>query len=184
METASPAFNILLASTSIRFVLVRRVGLVREILTTFFFSEGVTETSPAALISSFFARSTVAREDTEFLETLPASFWKSFSRGAFDGELSHLEKMIDNQPLFPITFARALPLAHAEAVGAWVRRTLGPSLLLDVSIDPSVSAGCRFIWRDRLYDFSLPRLLEEKKNELVAALVPARAEARAGNTSS
>ncbi|HQU08242.1 MAG: hypothetical protein B7X04_04080 [Parcubacteria group bacterium 21-54-25] len=164
---ASSAFSMVLATTSVRSVLVYRLGVLHEFLTAVFFS-GAADAAGEASIASFVARHNASPDDATFLRSLPASFWHALPRDSFEHELSRMDEDLKAQPLFPLTLAQPLPARLLETIGAWVRQEIGRDLLVDVAIDPSVVAGCRFVWRDHLHDFSFPHLIASQSTALAA----------------
>lgn len=55
---------------------------------------------------------------------------------------------------------------QVEQLGVWLRGNIQPNILMSLHIDPRVTGGCSFIWKDVYYDFSLRYFIDKKKDEI------------------
>ena len=56
--------------------------------------------------------------------------------------------------------------SQVEQLGVWVRTNIQPNILISLHIDPRVTGGCSFIWKDVYHDFSLRYFIDKKKKEI------------------
>lgn len=164
-----------LQHTYIRSNLVYRISLLTEFLNFVFFTDndkGVKENT----IEQFAKNSRESPRDISFLKTLPQSFLEAFTRDSFREELDNISKELEHLPVLSITVPIALPFEHIEAIGQWIRNVINPNSMLDISVDSTISAGCMFVWKDILYDFSLEHYLNLHKKEIYTQIVSSLSE--------
>ncbi len=161
----------LLAHTYIRTDMVYRLSLVAEFLNFAFFTDGAT-TITKETFSHFAKLSRDPLQDSTFLQELPLSFWNTFTRNSFQKTLDRMEEEIASVPTLPLTIPIAIPSEQMAQVGQWVRTVVGENTLLDISIDQTLAAGCQFVWKDKMYDFSFAHYEEAHLQELAEQLSP------------
>lgn len=111
---------------------------------------------------------TLSKEESDWLKTLPDSFYQQFNKDNAYSVFTGLENKINQ--LTPLTIY--LPFTTDEEVasqiGSSARTTLqNPHLLLDRKHDPLLIAGCALSWKGIYKDYSLRARIEEKKSEVL-----------------
>lgn len=110
----------------------------------------------------------LAKEDLDFLKTLPDDLFRQFNKDNAYSVFTGLENKINQ--LIPLTIY--LPFTADEEVmaqiGSSARTTLqNPHLILDSKYDPLLIAGCALSWKGIYKDYSLKARIEEKKGEVL-----------------
>lgn len=143
----------------------QRISLVREFFEFIFFTKRDASASKDG-IEQFAVYSKKSLDDITFLRTLPPSFLDVFTQDSLYETLNRLSEDSKQLKTLSLTVPIALSRADVVAIGTWAHQELDPDLLLDVAVDPSVVAGCRLVWNNRLYDFSFDHYLTENKTAL------------------
>ena len=154
--------SILVATTYSRADLAYRIGLLREFLEFAFFSSNTTEITKDVLAA--FEEKGHAVADIEFLRTLPLTFFETFTKESFYAELDALTVQSQKLPTLTLTVPVVLDLASREALGVWVRKEVGPEVLLEISTDAGIATGCQIVWGNTLYDFGFDHALHTTKS--------------------
>lgn len=84
--------------------------------------------------------------------------------------LDQLSRLKTEAPLIHISFAAEPSAAFLAKLIDWLRREIHPQLLLQVGLQPSITAGCIVRTTNKLFDFSLRHHLTEQRAELVHLL--------------
>lgn len=143
----------------------QNISLVREFLEFIFFTKRDVSASRDG-IEQFAVYSKKPLADIAFLRALPPSFFDAFTQESLYEILNRLSEDSKQLKTLSLTVPIALSRADVVAIGTWAHQEVDPDLLLDVAVDPSVAVGCRLVWNNRLYDFSLDRYLTENKAAL------------------
>ncbi len=159
-----------LQHTYVRSNLVYRISLLTKFLNFVFFTENDKDVKEN-MIEQFAKNSREPPKDIDFLRALPQSFLETFTRNSFREELDKMSKELEHLSVLSITVPITLPFEHIEAIGQWVRNVISHNAMLDVSVDPTISAGCMFVWKDILYDFSFEHYLNLHKKEIYTQIV-------------
>lgn len=123
------------------------------------------------LLKAFFGNpgaTTPQQKDLDWLNTLPGTFYKNFTKDNVYKIFDDLEKLISQLQVLTIY----LPIETNEnislQIGSFARKTLqNPTLLLDTKLDPFLIAGPAFSWKGVYKDYSLRSRIEEKKEEIL-----------------
>jgi len=135
--------------------------LKSNLLKTFF--GGITSTSEESKPTS----EVTHPEDSNWLKSLPQSFYQQFNKDNVYQIFSDLEKMTTNLPILTMYLAFEPDEATLNQLGTFVRQTFNfPLLLLDIKINPNLIAGTALVWKGIYKDYSLHAKIEEKRNEI------------------
>ncbi len=171
--TDSP-FTLLVQHTNVRSHLVYRISLLGEFFDFIFFTENTSIINDGS-IDRFASQREESQQDIDFLKMLPQTFMNAFARDSFHEVLHGMSEELQKLPILSLTVPVKFQFEQTNAIGEWARKTLDKNVMLDISIDTNVSVGCRFVWKDVLYDFSLEhyRRLHEKElhTRLMSSLV-------------
>lgn len=141
------------------------ISLVREFFEFIFFTKRNASASKDG-IEQFAAYSKKPLADIAFLRALPSSFLDAFTQESLYETLNRLSEDSKQLKTLSLTVPIVLSRADVVAIGIWAHQEVDPDLLLDVAVNPSIAAGCRLVWNNRLYDFSLDRYLTENQAAL------------------
>ncbi|OGE27583.1 hypothetical protein A2867_03685 [Candidatus Daviesbacteria bacterium RIFCSPHIGHO2_01_FULL_40_11] len=107
-------------------------------------------------------------QDSNWLKSLPSSFYQKFNKDNIYNIFSGLEKIGTNTPILTMHLAFELNDTTLSQIGAFTRKTFdSPSLLLDIKVDPNLIAGTALSWKGVYRDYSLRAKLEQKRQELL-----------------
>lgn len=152
-----------------------RIGVLKEFLEFAFFTAHYERITGEAIDA--FGKDGRPVADIAFLRSLPAPFFDGLTQASFSAELDRVADAVRALPTLSLTVPVMLDDEGRDAVGAWVRKEVGRDVMLDLSIDPDIAAGCQVVWHDRLYDFSLDHYLGASRTafdeRVRAALSPA-----------
>jgi hypothetical protein len=81
-----------------------------------------------------------------------------------------IEDALAQSPQVVLYVPVRLPEASLEHIGTWFRESIQQRTLFEVHVDPSVIGGCGFIWNGHYYDYSLSRLLHERRDDIAETL--------------
>ncbi len=161
----------LIQCTYIRSDLVYRISLLGEFFDFIFF----TDRGPFVkkdMVDHFANQRKETPQDIDFLKDLPQSFIEIFKRDSFRKVLDKMSEELQHLPTLSITAPVELPTEQMGTIGKWARESIDPNVVLDISIDETISVGCRFVWKDILYDFSLEHYFGSHEKELYTRLTP------------
>jgi F0F1-type ATP synthase delta subunit len=85
--------------------------------------------------------------------------------------LAVLEQLKSQAPLLRVSFANEPDREALQKIVAWLRQKIDPRIIIQVGLQPTITAGVIVQTSKRRYDLSLRRYLEERRQELVKALV-------------
>jgi F0F1-type ATP synthase delta subunit len=147
-----------------------RLSVVREFFEYAFFTKRVTQAS-VSLVDDFVASTSKTPAEAVFLKSLPDNFLSAVTQASFYNALDTLEA--DYKKLDTITLT--VPVLFSEndiaEIGQWVRREIAEDLVLECTVDASIIAGCRVVWRAHVYDFSFEHYFEKARENIRAKLV-------------
>ncbi|HFC10963.1 MAG TPA: hypothetical protein ENJ75_02110 [Candidatus Kaiserbacteria bacterium] len=141
------------------------IGVLKEFLEYLFFTEHVSSPNQDT-IASFAQKKEYGEQDTFFLERLPESFFKVFSQESFYKKLEQLADEAKNLPTLSLVVPVVLKPKQISEIGTWAREKILDNILLDIDVDPTISAGCQIVWNDILYDFGLNRQIKNHQTEI------------------
>ena len=146
--------NIILKDTYSLTQFKHRVRLLKSNLLETFFGGGSENLSSVT-------------QDSNWLKSLPASFYQKFNKDNVYSILADLEKTTTNLPILTMYLAFEPDDASINQLGVLTRQTFGLSfLLLDIKFDHSLIAGAAFSWKGIYKDYSLRAKIEELRNEI------------------
>lgn len=141
--------------------LVERIGLMRKYYERFLFqaNENVT------------LREVVKEEcDPHTLRALEE--WNTaFEKDAIQPimvyeALESVQEDLAGVPSITLYVPVRLAPEHVERLGVWFRENVQPNILISLHVDPRMTGGCGFIWKDVYYDFSLRYFIEKNREEI------------------
>jgi hypothetical protein len=137
-----------------------RVRLLREKLVSQFF--GNKELSYDELVGHSL------KENIEWLNALSPEFLNQFNKDNVYQVFKDLEVEVEKIQTMVLYVAVGLPEKETDEIGAFLRKLTGKLLLVDIKVDPSLLAGCAFVWNGIYKDYSLRKKIEENRNEILA----------------
>ena len=142
-----------------------KIELLKEFFEFAFFKRHATSITDA-VIDAFGKDGGRSAEDGEYLEALRGAFFADWTEQNFYGILADFEGRAKTAPTFELVTPAALLPIRLKQIGEWVRKEVGGEVLLAVEVDPSIAAGCRFVWKNTMYDFSLAYYLKREHERL------------------
>ena len=123
------------------------------------------------LLRAFFGGQTEnlspSTQDSNWLKSLPESFYQKFNQENVYKIFSDLEKMSTGLPILTMYLTFEPDDVTLNQLGILTRKTFDSiSLLLDIKIDPNLIAGTALSWKGVYKDYSLKAKIEEKRNEI------------------
>ncbi|MGH7141202.1 MAG: hypothetical protein ACREGH_01020 [Minisyncoccia bacterium] len=94
----------------------------------------------------------------------------AFSRSDLHERIEEVKKHIEGAPELVVYAPVAFGLEALRALGGWCRANIDPNVFLEMRVDPGVIGGCSFVWRDKLYDFSLALRMRAHTKEMAARI--------------
>jgi len=146
----------------------RQLALLKEFFEYSFFSDSPKEPSKKTLKA--FLKEKEADEFKNYsyaILDLKDDFLKQFDKENFYRLFQESENEAENFPILVLYLPVSFSLKELALFGKWFRENLDENIFLDIKVDNSIVAGCMFVWKNRLYDLSLKKMLNEKKNEIV-----------------
>lgn len=105
-------------------------------------------------------------QELNWLKSLPENFYQKFNKDNVYQILSDLDKEIAKLPILTILLTFEPDEVTFSSLGMFARKIFGPSLMLDIKLDPRLIAGAALIWNGVYRDYSLRAKIEEKKVEI------------------
>lgn len=149
---------------------VQAIGVMREFLTKSFFALGEQSVEYEKVIGLYKKEGSDV-SDVRVLEMLPRDIWHQFKKDSFNDVLDMVLQELDTVPTLPITVPISFNVQQLSALSEWVRSEIKSEILLDVTVDPEIIAGCRFVWNNTLHDFSLHRYIRDNHESLQNTVV-------------
>ncbi len=81
-----------------------------------------------------------------------------------------LEKIRNSAPLMHMSFSSDPSPLFLQKLVTWLRTNIGPTVLLQVGLQPTIGAGCILRTTNRHFDFSLRQKFVKEKNTLINKL--------------
>lgn len=109
------------------------------------------------------------KEEAAWVDSLGPDFLSQFKRDDFHEVFEELDKSIS--ALQPLVIYLAFDPGPSQIIliGAWLRQNYNKTFIFDIKIDPSLIAGCAFIWRGVYKDYSLKGRLQENQDKISSA---------------
>lgn len=159
----------LLATTYRRSDIAYRLSLVREYAEYVLFTlQSATLTTTS--VDAFCAAKEKEECDGDFLKQLSPGFFADLTTKTLYTELDAVRAECERLPTLSLVVPVGLTPTMAAHIGAWVRHTLAPTGLIEVSVDPSVVAGCRVVWQNQRTDLSYERAVIRRASALQRAI--------------
>lgn len=109
----------------------------------------------------------LSTQDSNWLKSLPESFYQKFNKDNVYEIFSGLEKEIETLKILTLYLSFEPDELTLSQIGFSARKTFNLSLLLlDIKVDPNLIAGPAMTWKGVYRDYSLRAKLEEKKQDL------------------
>lgn len=147
-----------------------RLSLVREFFEYAFFTKRAAQVS-LSVVDDFVANTNKTPAEAAFLRSLPERFFSTLTQASLYDTLDDLETEYKKLDTITLTVPVLFPENDVAEIGQWVRREIRQDLVLEFTVDPSVVAGCRVVWRSRVYDFSFEHYFDKAREGVRAKLV-------------
>lgn len=146
--------NIILKSTYSLGLLKHRLRVLKtNLLKTFFGSQ--TNDDP------------LNPEDLNWLQSLPASFYKQFNKDNVYQIFAAFETSITKLTTLTLFLTFEPDETTVNQIGSYCRQNFNfPDLLLDIKLDPNLIAGTALVWKGVYRDYSLRAKIDSKKGEV------------------
>ncbi len=156
--------------TYIRSDFVYKISLLNEFFDFVFFTDH-DSVANKEIIEYFANKRKEPQKDIDFLKSLSQEFMERFTHNSFRKVLQDMSDELQRLPVLSITVPVAFSLEHTNAIGEWVREKIASNIILDVSVNSTVSVGCRFVWKNIMHDFSIEHYLKLHEDDLSTQLI-------------
>lgn len=154
-STPKELLDRILASTYSMTDAIRRLRSVKQFLINQLFASAISE----------FSADTQA--DTAWLSGLGADFFKNFNQNNVYQLIEEIDKELKKVQPLVIYLPFEMPAGEVVRVGLYLRKTFGPTFLVDIKIDPNLIAGCALAWNNSYKDYSLRVKISENKLKIL-----------------
>lgn len=107
------------------------------------------------------------REDFAWLNSLTDDFYGAFNKENFTTTFLELEKYISWIKPLVVHLPFDLPTDEIKKLGTYLRKNFASVMVMDIKIDPSLIGGCALVWNGIYKDYSIRKVLEENKVEII-----------------
>lgn len=136
--------------------LTRRVNLLKEVTSKKVFGGESTNLEEY-----------IQREDLAWLKVLPPNFFSAFNKENFTTTFLELEKYISWIKPLVVHLPFDLPTDEIKKLGTYLRKNFASVMVMDIKIDPSLIGGCALVWNGVYKDYSIRKVLEENKVDII-----------------
>lgn len=122
------------------------------------------------LLKLFFGNSNnlpVSPQDSNWLKSLPESFYQNFNKDNVYKIFSDLEEQSKKMEVLVMYLTFEPNDITLHQINSYIKKTFSSTFLLDIKFDPSLIAGTAMVWKGILRDYSLRASIEDKKGEIV-----------------
>ena len=166
-------FQTIVRHTYTRSDFLYRMSLLKEFLEFIFFVDQKYIVNQESL-SKFIQQNKKTSKDLEFLTQLSQSSLALFTKDSFYDSLDKMSEESKQLETLSLVLAIELPAAALERIGTWARRVIAKDILLEISIDPSITAGCQIILKKALHDFSFAHYIQKNADKLHSNIILSR----------
>lgn len=82
----------------------------------------------------------------------------------------YLTLLIGKAPVLHMSFASEPSAAFMSKIVVWIRDSIHPQAVINIGLQPSITAGCVLRTANKQFDFSLRQSFEDKRSLLAEAL--------------
>ncbi|MFI5271065.1 MAG: hypothetical protein ACHQT9_03415 [Candidatus Saccharimonadales bacterium] len=86
--------------------------------------------------------------------------------------MSFLNETKQNAPILHISFGSEPTNKFLENLMTWIRKELGPNILLTIGFQPAIGAGCMLRSTNKFFDMSLKQTFVDKRPLLLEQIIP------------
>jgi hypothetical protein len=86
--------------------------------------------------------------------------------------MSFLNDTKKNAPILHISFGSEPTSTFLESLMTWIRKELGPNILLTIGFQPTIGAGCILRSTNKFFDMSLRQTFIDKRPILLEQVIP------------
>ena len=151
----------ILTSSFVKADVMRRIRIIREYLEQRFFTPEGTKDLP-----EFFKATKIAEEDQGAINAWGKDFFTSFTKENAYDLIEHVLTKVKDLPTVNLYVPMEVSPEEAPKLGAWFRRNVGSTILIEVHVEPTTFGGCAFAWNGVYYDFSLRHYMHNKMTEI------------------
>lgn len=156
-----------MANTYTRYDLLARLAIVGRLIERRNYSAEELG-SWRDLLRSSVEQSEEHRTHLQAIEQWGEEFLNGLAAGDVYRQIEELEQEAGQCPSIKIFVPRLLSPEAKTEVGEWLRSEVDSRLFLDIRLTGRILVGCALGWQSRYYDFSLSRLLADKRPEIVS----------------
>ena len=140
--------------------LQRRLRLLRAYLELTHF------TSSKATLNEFLQKNNANEGDAKVLTLMREKLGRALTPKTAQNILGTLTKQAQNLPTIHLYTPYILSLDVAQKIGTWFKKNVGPTTLLDLHVDPTLSIGCLLVVGGVAYDYSLKSFLNSQRSQI------------------
>ena len=140
--------------------LQRRLRLLRAYL------EHTHFTGSKATLNEFLQKNNANEDDAKVLTLMREKLGSSLTPKTAQNILGTLTKQAQNLPTIHLYTPYILSLDVSLKIGTWFKKNVGPTILLDLHVDPTLSIGCVLVVGGVSYDYSLKSFLDSQRNQI------------------
>lgn len=156
----------LIQYTYVRSTIIYRISLLSEFFDFVFFTAHDNSNVDKDIIEKFAISRKEPQKDIDFLKALPQTFVDMFTRDSFHTILQDMSDELQKFPVLSIVLPVEFSVEHTDEIGKWAREAIASNIVLDISVDTSISVGCRFVWENNMHDFSIEHYFSLHKEDL------------------
>lgn len=164
MSMAIDPLEIVLTNTYTVVDVHQRLALLKEFFEHAFYA-GAPQTPTVELFDTF-SPSVDFGADAVAAVRAWSQLFGVVTSGTLYQYLNQMAASLTTIPVLTLYMAVRMPVEEIPVLGEKIRNVIGAKVLVDMHLQPHLYAGCAFVWNDRYYDYSLPRLLERKRDAL------------------
>lgn len=151
----------ILTSSFVKTDVMRRIRIVREYLEQRYYTPGGTKELP-----EFFTVAKIPEDDQKAITAWGKDFFSSFTKENAYDLLEHVLLKVKDLPTVNLYVPVEVSTDEAPKLGAWFRKNVNPTVLIELHVEQSTFGGCAFAWNGVYYDFSLRHYMHNKMTEI------------------
>ena len=153
-----PLIDTIVTTTFIRKDIDRRLGMLREYLEGKFFTG---KTADVTFIA-YLATQKISEEDREILPVWEHIITNTVTKDNFYDFFDSVNQRFKELPTVKLFIPFIPTSTDAHEFGIWFRKQVDPRIILELHEEPSLVAGCAFVWQGVYREYSLRYFLRQK----------------------
>lgn len=110
------------------------------------------------------------RVEAGWFYKLGEPFFNQFNKANLSQIFDALEAEVSNLPVLTIYFAFEPGRDELHRIGDFLRKNFGPKFIFDAKFDPTLIAGCAFVWKGGYKDYSLRARVAENRQQILETI--------------